>query len=218
MSARPIVNAGESGFKGLIANGKFLRTQSATPRRPRCSRSGSGAKYNFRNRVARGSALCSSWASTRAGLPKARWRHGGRMRFAKPLLPLLYLVPALCFGQASSIEIVATGDDPMGKTLVTAIRERIRALPSSMSITTKRDVPRLVVSVVTLDPAPPNGVQTIYSVTFIYDGAPGPLAGVYLGNSVGLCSPERTQTCADSIVAELESQIDLVRQTRLPLR
>ena len=140
------------------------------------------------------------------------------MGFAKQLLPLLYLVPALCFGEASSVEIVAASDDNVGKSLVSALRERIRASAASLSLTTKRDIPRVVVSIITLDPAPPSGVQTIYSVTFIYDGPPGPLAGVYLGNSVGLCSPERTQSCADSIVAELESQIDLVRQTRLPLR
>jgi hypothetical protein len=140
------------------------------------------------------------------------------MGFAKQLLPLLYLVPALCFGEASSVEIVAASDDSVGKSLVSALRDRIRASAASLSLTTKRDIPRVVVSIITLDPAPPSGVQTIYSVTFIYDGPPGPLAGVYLGNSVGLCSPERTQSCADSIFAELESQIDLVRQTRLPLR
>lgn len=138
------------------------------------------------------------------------------MGFAKRLLPLLYLVPALCVGQTSTIEIVATSEDVVGQRLVSAIRERIRA-STSLNITTKRDVPRVIVSIVTLDPAPPNGTQTIYSVTFVYDGPPGPLVGVYLGNSFGLCNSDRTQSCAASIVADMDGQVDLVRQTRLPL-
>lgn len=139
------------------------------------------------------------------------------MGFAKQLLPLLYLVPALCLGQASSIEIVATSDDNVGQRLVSAIREKIRAL-NTMTLTTKRDVPRVIVSIITLDPAPPTGTQTIYSVTFVYDAPPGPLVGIYLGNSVGLCNSDYTQYCADNIVADTASQIELVRQTRLPLR
>lgn len=139
------------------------------------------------------------------------------MGFARQLLPLLYLVPALCLGQTSSIEIVATSDDIAGQRLVSAIGERIRA-STSMIITTKRDIPRIVVSITTLDPTPPNGRQTIYSVSFVYDGPPGPLRGVYLGNTVGLCGPDRTQGCADSIVAAMESLVDHVHQLRLPLR
>ena len=139
------------------------------------------------------------------------------MGFAKQLLPLLYLVPALCLGQTSSIEILATSDDSVGQRLVVAIRERIRA-SISMTITTKRDIPRIVVSITTLDPAPPSGTQTIYSVSLVYDGPPGPLIGVYVGNTVGLCGAERIQGCADSIFAAMESLIDGVRQLRLPLR
>jgi len=139
------------------------------------------------------------------------------MTFAKQLLPLLYLVSAVCLGQTSSIEIVANSDDNVGQRLVSVITERIRA-STAMTVTAKRDIPRMVVSIVTLDPAPPNGMQTIYSVIFVYDDPSGPLRGVYLGNSVGLCASAQTQRCADTIVADMDGQVDFVRQTRLPLR
>ena len=52
------------------------------------------------------------------------------MGFARRLLSLICLIPALCLGQTSSIEILARSEDSAGQRLVAAIRERIRAFPA----------------------------------------------------------------------------------------
>ena len=87
-----------------------------------------------------GSSLRSSWVSIRAGCHRPAGAMEAVWGSQNNSCPCYIWFRLFRFGEASSVEIVAASDDNVGKSLVSALRERIRASAASLSLTTKRDI------------------------------------------------------------------------------
>ena len=95
------------------------------------------------------------------------------------------------------VMVEVRGRDDIGRQLASAIRESIRASAGYRLVVEKSETPLWTLHVITVDPGPPNGVQTAYSVTYA-------VGAVYFTSAVGICGQDVVQECAAKLLSNLD--------------
>jgi hypothetical protein len=110
------------------------------------------------------------------------------------------------------IYVAATAPDSVGARLAYALKEGIRR-SASMSLADRKQDGALWVIFVTLDPDKSQGGsdRTIYSAVWTMQTFHDVPVTMYLSSTVGLCGSKRVQECADSLAAETDEQVSIVR-------
>jgi hypothetical protein len=102
------------------------------------------------------------------------------------------------------VEVKATSDDTVGKRLVYRIKEDIRR-SATFEITSNTKVPRLKITIVTLDPIPAgsSGISTIFSYVMLASGVY--FDDIFITSGVGICGLQKINNVAQNMVAEIDN-------------
>lgn len=125
-------------------------------------------------------------------------------------LALLAVAPAaLAAGNVvMPIEVSASGNDSVGRQLSYFIQQDLSA-SSTMRLTDSNEL-RIRLSLITLDADRQSpGYETVYSVVWTWIN-PKQAFPLFLNQSVGYCGEDRVQQCAETIVADTQSESDSV--------
>ena len=111
---------------------------------------------------------------------------------------LLVAGPALALDAVLiPVMVEARGKDDIGRQLASAIRESIRASAGYRLVVEQSETPLWTLHVITVDPGPPNGLQTAYSVTYA-------VGALYFTSVVGICGQDVVQECAAKLLSNLD--------------
>jgi len=105
-------------------------------------------------------------------------------------------------------------NDTVGQQLVYVIREKLRA-SNGLRLIDNRDNAPVRLSITTLDPDTGRnivGLNTVFSVVYTYR-TPYQDTNTFLGHAVGLCPHNAIETCAQNIVAQMDSYAVEYRRT-----
>lgn len=130
------------------------------------------------------------------------------------LLLILAIIPVAALAQMP-VEVVNTGSDSVGQRLVYFLKEGIRK-SSSMTLTLD-DRSRMQVHFASLDPDSRSpGRASAYSVVVAWKN-PQQHIPLFLSHFVGYCGGAGVRECADSMVANISEQSELVTQLVKPV-
>lgn len=126
---------------------------------------------------------------------------------------LLLVLPSVTFAQKKiAVEVEHTGRDTVGQRIAFAVREGIRG-SRGMELVTDSRRPRIKVVVVTIDSSTAErGYSSALSVSYLYDNLDVPLSGALITSEVYFCGTDRATSCAESIVAKIDSVIEQLRR------
>ena len=107
--------------------------------------------------------------------------------------------------------VSGTAEDIVGRQLVTRIKERI-ALSPLFDLTYDRNQPAMNVSIVTINPDETRRLnnQTVYSLIISIQLKDTP--DILVNNWVGYCGSEKVDSCAQTVLSNLDASVDEVRE------
>jgi mRNA-degrading endonuclease YafQ of YafQ-DinJ toxin-antitoxin module len=121
------------------------------------------------------------------------------------------LIPQSILAQQKiPIELKTISDDTVGKKLVDRIKDDIQ-LSAIFEITSDTNLPRLKITIVTLDPYK-TGVSTIYSLLMVtsdiyfYD--------IFISSDVGVCGLGKINDIAKKIMADIEINTEFFKKAK----
>ena len=127
----------------------------------------------------------------------------------KRLLAIALLLTSFRARAEMPMEVISTADDPVGRQLVYAVKEKIRQ-SSSMEITFDSTETRMQTYMVTMDQYRDNpGVSTVYSVVVTWNNPEQPFP-FFLTQYTGYCGASKVESCAADVVAGVSEQSDSV--------
>lgn len=122
------------------------------------------------------------------------------------------MLPTSLYAQTThkvAIEIINRSEDPVGTRLVFQIKEKIKG--SNIFRQAKASEPRLQLIINSIDQDADNpGASTVYSVIWTFANADESPA--MLNNTLGVCGSERVANAAETILAETDKIVEILRK------
>jgi hypothetical protein len=122
------------------------------------------------------------------------------------ILPLMLafcfvLIPQSILAQQKiPIELKFLSDDPVGKKLVTRIEDDIQK-SATLEVTSNTDLPRLKITIVTLDPYKTEG-STIYSLIIVASEVY--FDDIFISSGIGVCGLNKISDVSQNILADID--------------
>lgn len=110
--------------------------------------------------------------------------------------------------------------DQVGRQLIFELREALRR-SSGLSLADRSNDARIHVRFVTLDPdanTSSSGIHTVYSMVITFRTFHEFPVNAYLTSIVGTCGKNRTESCAKSLLTDIDEQVTSIRSAILELR
>jgi hypothetical protein len=132
------------------------------------------------------------------------------MRWQAVILGILLVAVSSIAEAQMPVEVVSSGQDPVGQRLVYFFKDAIRR-SSTFTLSLEENL-GFRVSIVTLDPEQrrtAEGYWTVYSATWTWNNPEQPFP-FYLQQVVGTCGSNRVRECADSLLVVTNDQLERV--------
>jgi hypothetical protein len=119
------------------------------------------------------------------------------------------LIPQSILAQQKiPIEVKTISDDTVGKRLVDRIKEDIQ-LSATFEITSDTNLPRLKITIVTLDPYKTE-VSTIYSLLMVASGVY--FDDIFISSNVGVCGLGKIKDVAQNMLADIDKNTEYFKK------